>query len=156
MGSIVNFASVLLPSPPSPCMMIRNCFIIFLCVNFSLGENYDTIPYEEEARLAYYTTTGDGSTFMTFNGTSMQNLVVLGVLVVVLASLLLPYLGLSNGIFGLFSDESNNTNRNDFPELSSLGPWEGLDANQIFKRRSGDIVEPVIKALTKGHTNYGN
>ena len=76
------------------------CLVILLASKTSAEDNLD----EDEARLAYYTNTAEGSSYATFNGTSMQNFVVLGVIVVVLASLLLPYYGITNGILGLVED----------------------------------------------------
>ena len=132
--------------------MIQSLFFLFLLVNYSYSE--EKFTEEGEARLAYYTTTGDGSTFATFNGTSMQNLVILGIISVVLASLLLPYLGLSQGLFGLFAGESSNTNRNDFPPIPALGAGASLVGNQGFKRRAGEIEHPVIKDLAKSQMQY--
>ena len=51
-----------------------------------------------EARLGYITVASDGSTSLTFNATSIQNAVILGLFILVLGALLLP-------LFGIFGEE---------------------------------------------------
>ena len=66
--------------------------------------------YEEEegdARLGYITVGSDGSTSITFNATSIQNAVILGLFVLVLGALVLPLFGISLG--SLFGSESSDT-----------------------------------------------
>ena len=59
----------------------------------------DDISEEEgEARLGYITVAADGSTSLTFNATSIQNAVILGLFILVLGALLLP-------LFGVFGEE---------------------------------------------------
>jgi hypothetical protein len=53
---------------------------------------------EGEARLGYITVASDGSTSLTFNATSIQNAVILGLFILVLGALLLP-------LFGIFGEE---------------------------------------------------
>jgi hypothetical protein len=134
-------------------MEIKNIILILMLIHCSKAENIEKLSYEDEARLAYYTTTGDGASFMTFNGTSMQNLVVLGVIIVVLGSLLLPYFGISNGILGIFGEESN-TNKNDFQGIPVINTGIGYGGYQGLNRRSGETGEPVLKAVMKGQHNY--
>lgn len=48
---------------------------------------------EGDARLGYITVASDGSTSLTFNATSIQNAVILGLFILVLGALLIPLLG---------------------------------------------------------------
>ena len=141
------------PRQQAQNMKTKNICLILMFIHCLKAENSDMLSYEDEARLAYYTTTGDGASFMTFNGTSMQNLVVLGVIIVVLGSLLLPYFGVSNGILGIFEEESN-TNNNDFQGIPGINTGIGYGGYQGLNRRSGEAVEPVLKAVMKGHHIY--
>ena len=138
-------------------MNMKNSYALLLLLKFSLAVNADllTNPEEGEARLAYYTTTGDGSSFMTFNGTSMQNVVVLGVILVVLGSLLLPYYGITNGILGLFEAEPN-TNKNDFTgiPIPNINTNLGYGTYQTISKRSSESMEPVWKAIMESHKKY--
>ena len=64
---------------------------------------FDVAEEEEEAedgsaRLGYITVASDGSTSLTFNATSIQNAVILGLFILVLGALLLP-------LFGIFGEE---------------------------------------------------
>ncbi len=54
-----------------------------------------------EARLGYITVASDGSTSLTFNATSIQNAVILGLFILVLGALLLP-------LFGIFGEEESS------------------------------------------------
>lgn len=66
--------------------------------------------YEEEdgdARLGYITVGSNGATSITFNATSIQNAVILGLFVLVLGALVLPLFGISLG--SLFGSESSDT-----------------------------------------------
>ena len=48
-----------------------------------------------EARLGYITVASDGSTSLTFNATSIQNAIILGLFILVLGALVLPLFGVS-------------------------------------------------------------
>ena len=48
-------------------------------------------------RLGFITVNGDGTTSLTFNATSIQNAVILGLFILVLGALLLPLFGLFGG-----------------------------------------------------------
>ena len=50
-----------------------------------------------DARLGYITVANNGDTSLTFNATSIQNAVILGLFILVLGALLLPLFGLFGG-----------------------------------------------------------
>ena len=60
---------------------------------------------EGDARLGYVSVGSDGTTSITFNATSIQNAVILGLFVLVLGALVLPLFGISLG--GLFGSDSD-------------------------------------------------
>jgi hypothetical protein len=78
---------------------------------FAIVSAVSAETYEEEegdARLGYITVGSDGSTSITFNATSIQNAVILGLFVLVLGALVLPLFGISLGsLFG--SSDSADT-----------------------------------------------
>ena len=76
---------------------------MFVLAAFALvsGARALTVDDEEEvggdARLGFITVGTDGSTSLTFNATSIQNAVILGLFILVLGALLLPLFGLFGG-----------------------------------------------------------
>merc|ERR1719411_595174 len=52
---------------------------------------------EGEARLGYISVASGGDTSLTFNATSIQNAVILGLFLLVLGALLLPLFGINMG-----------------------------------------------------------
>merc|ERR1711936_823424 len=74
--------------------LVAACFLLSTAALSQAAE-----PGEE--RLGYYSVASDGSTSLTFNATSIQNGVILGLFSLVLAALILPLFGLSlPNIFG--------------------------------------------------------
>jgi hypothetical protein len=110
--------------------------------------------YEEEegdARLGYITVGSDGSTSITFNATSIQNAVILGLFVLVLGALVLPLFGISLG--SLFGSESSDTGYGYGYEQQYDAPSTGY---QSFSKRSVEMLGPVLDALNKGKEEYEN
>jgi len=60
----------------------------------------EELPEDGDARLGFITVGTDGSTSVTFNATSIQNAVILGLFLLVLGALLLP-------LFGAFGEEES-------------------------------------------------
>ena len=57
----------------------------------------DLVENEGDARLGYITVGDSGATTLTFNATSIQNAVILGLFILVLGALVLPLFGVSMG-----------------------------------------------------------
>ena len=74
------------------------------CLALVSAETY-TEEEEGDARLGYVSVGSDGTTSITFNATSIQNAVILGLFVLVLGALVLPLFGISLG--GLFGSDSD-------------------------------------------------
>ena len=70
-------------------------------------------PEEGDARLGYISVASDGATSLTFNATSIQNAVILGLFLLVLGALLLPLFGINmgedEGGYGYSSDSGYGT-----------------------------------------------
>ena len=58
---------------------------------------YNVEEEEGEARLGYISVASGGATSLTFNATSIQNAVILGLFLLVLGALLLPLFGINMG-----------------------------------------------------------
>merc|ERR1739847_39956 len=122
---------------------MENFLKIALCVAVSACAV--TCNEEGEERLGYYSIASDGTTSLSFNSTSIQNLVILGLFGLVLGALVLPLFGLSLG--GLFGAE----------EAADTGYGYGYEQpayGNFAKRHGMDIVAPVLSALTKGKKKY--
>ena len=96
--------------------------------------------YEEEegdARLGYISVGSSGQTSITFNATSIQNAVILGLFTLVLGALILPLFGVSLGsVFG--SDSGSGTGYGaygfDQPEFNQ-GYENSANAYNSFSKR---------------------
>merc|ERR1719385_191479 len=76
------------------------------CLALVSAETY-TEEEEGDARLGYVSVGSDGTTSITFNATSIQNAVILGLFILVLGALILPLFGISLG--SLFGSDSSDT-----------------------------------------------
>ena len=82
--------------------------ILALALAASAASATETFEEEEgDARLGYITVGSSGATSITFNATSIQNAVILGLFTLVLGALILPLFGVSLG--SLFGSDSADT-----------------------------------------------
>jgi len=111
---------------------------------------------EGDARLGYVSVGSDGTTSITFNATSIQNAVILGLFVLVLGALVLPLFGISLG--SLFGSDSDTGYGYGFesPDYASAGYDAPAASYQSYAKRSIDMVGPVLDALKSGEEKYGN
>merc|ERR1712176_1710270 len=121
---------------------------------FALFAASSAETYEEEEgdpRLGYISVGGDGTTSITFNATSIQNAVILGLFILVLGALILPLFGISLGsLFG--SDTSYGYG---FDQATyDQGFESSSNAYTSFSKRSAEMLGPVMEALRKGEDNY--
>merc|ERR1712038_1339149 len=75
-----------------PNRMIR---ILSLCLLIGLSAVRCDENEDGEERLGYYTITDAGASTLSFNATSVQNMVILGLLLLVLGALILPMFGIN-------------------------------------------------------------
>lgn len=71
-------------------------YVIASVALFASAYAYET-EEEGEARLGYISVASGGDTSLTFNATSIQNAVILGLFLLVLGALLLPLFGINMG-----------------------------------------------------------
>ena len=83
--------------------------ILALALAASAASATETFEEEDvgDARLGYITVGSSGATSITFNATSIQNAVILGLFTLVLGALILPLFGVSLG--SLFGSDSADT-----------------------------------------------
>ena len=110
----------------------------------------------------YYTIDSAGASTLSFNATSIQNLVILGLLVLVLGALILPLFGISIG--GLFEEVKIKILQNSqikifFQVIGATGDRSDTEYGQAYanfaKRTGMEIMSPVLTALKKGRKKYG-
>lgn len=64
---------------------------------FAVANAEDLVAEEGDARLGFITVGNSGATTLTFNATSIQNAIILGLFILVLGALVLPLFGVSMG-----------------------------------------------------------
>lgn len=109
---------------------------------------------EGDARLGYIAVGSDGTTSITFNATSIQNAVILGLFILVLGALILPLFGVSLG--SLFGSDSSDTGYGyGFDQATyDQGFESSANAYNSFSKRSTQMLGPVMEALKKGEEEY--
>lgn len=107
----------------------------------------DLVEEEGDARLGYITVGNSGATTLTFNATSIQNAVILGLFILVLGALLLP-------LFGIFGEEDTGYGYG----YEQTGYQSGYEAPSsgysTFSKRSAEMLGPVLDALTNAYKKY--
>ena len=89
-----NFAHLLNPNQITKSNMK---WMIFAVAFLAVAHAEELSADEGEARLGYITVGNSGATTLTFNATSIQNAVILGLFILVLGALVLPLFGVSMG-----------------------------------------------------------
>merc|ERR1719219_2844709 len=119
--------------------MIRT---LALCLILGLSHVKSEAVEEGQERLGYYSITSNGASTLSFNATSVQNMVILGLLLLVLGALILPMFGIN-----ILGEETTG----------GYGETDYGQAYANFAKRTGmDIMNPVLTALKKGRKKYGN
>jgi hypothetical protein len=118
----------------------------------------DTYTEDEgDGRLGYVSVGSSGDTSITFNATSIQNAVILGLFVLVLGALVLPLFGISLGsLFGTSGEaDSGYTYGYEQPAYgSSPGYEQPASTYQSYSKRSIEMLGPVLEALTESQKKY--
>merc|ERR1712020_251348 len=98
-----------------------------------------------DARLGYITVGDSGATTLTFNATSIQNAIILGLFILVLGALVLPLFGVS--MDGEYEEPAGYGYGYDQAEY-------GYDpAAYNYQKRSVDFA-PIVAALSKAEETY--
>jgi hypothetical protein len=105
---------------------------------------------EGTGRLGYITVGNSGATTLTFNATSIQNAVILGLFILVLGALVLPLFGVSMGEY--FEEDSGYGYGYDAqPEYA----YEAANsAYSTYAKRSIEQAGPILDALSQAQKNY--
>merc|ERR1719238_470281 len=98
-----------------------------------------------DARLGYITVGNSGATTLTFNATSIQNAIILGLFILVLGALVLPLFGVSMG------EEADETGYG--YEQPAYG-YDEAASGLGYAKRSVDSVGPVLAAMASAQEKY--
>merc|ERR1711902_427856 len=121
---------------------------------FSAASAEALMEEEGDPRLGYISVGSDGTTSITFNATSIQNAVILGLFILVLGALILPLFGISLG--SLFGSDSSDTGYGYGFDQATYGQGYEPSANAYnsFSKRSLQMAGPILEALSKGEEEY--
>jgi len=100
---------------------------------------------EGDARLGFISVGDSGATTLTFNATSIQNAIILGLFILVLGALVLP-------LFGVSLEEEEDTGYGYGYEQ----PTEYADTASAYgyAKRSVDSFGPVLSAMASAQEKY--
>jgi len=107
----------------------------------------DLVEEDGEARLGYITVGNSGATTLTFNATSIQNAIILGLFILVLGALVLPLFGISMG-------ETEETGYGYGYEQPAYAYEEASGQGYGYAKRSVDSVGPVLAAMAAAEEKY--
>merc|ERR1711990_233173 len=140
---IANFAHLLNPNQITKSNMK---WMIFAVAFLAVAHAEELSADEGEARLGYITVGNSGATTLTFNATSIQNAVILGLFILVLGALVLPLFGISMG-------ETEETGYGYGYEQPAYA-YEESAQGYGYAKRSVDSVGPVLAAMAAAEEKY--
>merc|ERR1712038_1051314 len=114
---------------------------------FAAAHAEDLVEEEGDARLGYITVGSSGATTLTFNATSIQNAIILGLFILVLGALVLPLFGVSMG------EEAEETGYGYGYEQPAYA-YDESATNYGYAKRSVDSVGPVLAAMAAAEDRY--
>ena len=107
-----------------------------------MSENISTVlTVSLQIFSRYYTIDSAGASTLSFNATSVQNMVILGLLVLVLGALILPLFGIS--LSGLFEEVKTNKNQKFPNENISFRRQESM----AVKLNMGQLMLTLLREL---------
>merc|ERR1712157_594335 len=95
--------------------------------------NAELVEEDGDARLGFISVGGGGATTLTFNATSIQNAIILGLFILVLGALVLP-------LFGVSVAEEETGYGYEQPAYA----YDEAAAQVGYAKRSVDSVGPVL------------
>merc|ERR1712141_453605 len=125
--------------PKMKWMILTVCLALFAQCQAEEEEHGD-------ARLGYITVGNSGATTLTFNATSIQNAIILGLFILVLGALVLPLFGISMG-------ETEETGYGYGYEQPAYA-YEESAQGYGYAKRSVDSVGPVLAAMAAAEEKY--
>merc|ERR1712002_1353866 len=154
MGSTFTFSS---PAPPCSCLItfkhpktylkITMKWIISTVAVLAFFASAHAIEVEEdgEARLGFISVGSGGDTTLTFNATSIQNAIILGLFILVLGALVLPLFGVAET-----EEETGYGYRYEQPAYA----YDEAAAQVGYAKRSVDSVGSVLAAMASAQEKY--
>merc|ERR1712021_108563 len=142
-----EFLKTFSPKPPhqTPHKSLKMMWKILTVALFATCVCADLVEEEGDARLGYITVGNSGATTLTFNATSIQNAIILGLFILVLGALVLP-------LFGVSLEEEEETGYGYGYEQ----PAEYADTASAYgyAKRSVDSFGPVLSAMASAQEKY--
>jgi len=127
-------------------MILTVASLAFFAVQCHAEELVDD---EGSARLGYITVGNSGATTLTFNATSIQNAIILGLFILVLGALVLPLFGVSMGGY----EEPSGSGYGYGYEQPAYG-YEEPEHGYGYAKRSVEAFGPVLDALSSAQRKY--
>jgi hypothetical protein len=126
--------------------------LAFVVVCVGSAVSFEVEEEDGDARLGFISVANDGTTSLTFNATSIQNAVILGLFLLVLGALILPLFGLTFG--GLFGDDGATGYGYGYEQPSSGYEQPSAAGYNSFSKRSIEMMGPVLEALHSAYKKY--
>jgi len=135
------------PHPQTQILINKMMWKILTVALFATCVCADLVEEDGEARLGYITVGNSGATTLTFNATSIQNAIILGLFILVLGALVLPLFGISMG-------ETEETGYGYGYEQPAYAYEEASGQGYGYAKRSVDSVGPVLAAMAAAEEKY--
>merc|ERR1711979_92399 len=132
---ILNYLSPL-KTPTNPTITMKWIICTVACLAFFAATNAELVEEDGEARLGFISVGSGGDTTLTFNATSIQNAIILGLFILVLGALVLP-------LFGVSVAEEETGYGYEQPAYA----YDEAAAQVGYAKRSVDSVGPVLAAM---------
>merc|ERR1712004_27778 len=132
-----------------PKFSLKMKWIILSLALFASACAEDFEQEDGEARLGYITVGSGGATTLTFNATSIQNAVILGLFILVLGALVLP-------LFGVSMDEYISDSGSGSGYGYGQSAYDGYQQPEYgqYSKRSVEEFGPIVDALHKAEEHY--
>jgi len=118
-----------------------------VCLALFAASNAEELVEENgDARLGFISVGSGGATTLTFNATSIQNAIILGLFILVLGALVLP-------LFGVSVAEEEPTGYGYGYEQPAYA-YEDTAQQVGYAKRSVDSVGPVLAAMASAEEKY--
>jgi hypothetical protein len=117
-----------------------------ICLAFVATAHAIEVEEEGDARLGFISVGSSGATTLTFNATSIQNAIILGLFILVLGALVLPLFGVS------LAEEAEDTGYGYGYEQPAA--YDESATSYGYAKRSVDSVGPVLAAMASAQEKY--
>merc|ERR1712223_1575072 len=141
---ILNYLSPL-KTPTNPTITMKWIICTVACLAFFAAANAELVEEDGDARLGFISVGSGGATTLTFNATSIQNAIILGLFILVLRALVLPLFGVSMGDY--LGEESGSGYGYGY-EQPAYSEYD-QSAYSTYSKRSIQEAAPILEALQK-------